>query len=282
MEKEWRKGSVISGYDTLDYRFPEMYRESVPVATKILIEWFEAFSRRDPEAMARLMLFPFVEVEENNLVRMETKNDFISHPPASLDVSAIGKEAYDLLYSIETRLFRPAEVGFFVNFGRYTPGGGKSMSWETFLTVGRDEEGRWGMQRSSTIMNAADQPDQTYPETLEAARRILHLYMFTFKKEDRELAKEIGVPMEMDYGRFKRMAGSRIGGYDSSIAVNIDIPQHSATKAHCMTTFLRQQADGRPITILRTLYTIVKENGRWRWFIVLAQAREHDFSNDTC
>ena len=45
MEKEWRKGSVTPCYDTLDYRFPEMYRESVPVGTKILIEWFEAFSR---------------------------------------------------------------------------------------------------------------------------------------------------------------------------------------------------------------------------------------------
>jgi len=71
MEKEWRKGSVTSGYDTLDYRFPEMYRESVPVGTKILIEWFEALSRRDPEGIAGLMLFPFIEVEENRMVRIE-------------------------------------------------------------------------------------------------------------------------------------------------------------------------------------------------------------------
>ena len=50
MRLDLLKGSVSYDYDTLDYRHPEMYHDSVMEGTKIAIEWFEAFSERNLES----------------------------------------------------------------------------------------------------------------------------------------------------------------------------------------------------------------------------------------
>ena len=54
----------------------------------------------------------------------------------------------------------------------------------------------------------------------------------------------------------------------------------SSTKAHCLTTYLRRQRGGRPISFGRGVYITAKENGTWRWFLSGAYATIHDYSND--
>ncbi|MFC1533506.1 hypothetical protein ACFL7M_09110 [Thermodesulfobacteriota bacterium] len=282
IKNEQLMGSVISDYDTLDYRFTEMYRDSIPEATMVMIQWFEAFCKRDLKGMGELMNYPYFSVEENRMIQIESPEDLIANPPTSLDVTKVDDDTYDMLDCLETRIYRPAEVGFSLSFSRYQADGIKCLQGEDFYSIFKDDDGIWKLRRGSTIRKSPDQFDSVSNETIEAARRILHLYMYTWGSGGQAMLNKIGWPRgEVNYEQFRERAGSRLGGYDDSIACRIDIPQHSDNKAHCMTTFIRRQADGRPITINRTLYIIVKENGHWRWSFVCAQAREHDFSNDT-
>lgn len=281
MKKEILKGSVNSDYDTMDYRHPEMYRASVPEGTTVVIEWFEAFSQRNLERMRELMHFPFIQVEENTLINIERGEDLSNSPPPFMDVHSIGKKDYDTLEGLWTPIFRPAEVGFFLNFGRYHPNGERFLWGETFLCVRKNREGKWGLQQSSTIMKPAHQADTLDTETIEESRRILTLYIYSYGVKNQELLNEVGWPYgNMDYERFGKIAGSRIGDYDNTIGTRIEFPQHSANKAHCLTTFVRRQRNGKPITINRGLYITAKQEGQWRWFVGGAYAREHDFSND--
>jgi hypothetical protein len=274
------KGSVTSDYDTMDYRNPEMYRASVPEGTRMVIEWFEAFSQRNLGKMKELMHFPFIHAEENTLITIEHGDDLLNRPPPFMDVHSIANKDYDALEGLGTPIFRPAEVGFFLNFGRYHSDGARFLQGETFLCVQKDREGKWGLRQTSTILKSANQADVVYTETIEASRRILHLYMYSYGVKDQALLDQLGWPHgNVDYERFGKMAGSRIGGYHDTIGVKIEIPQHSDNKAHCLTTFIRRQRNGRPITINRGLYIIAKQKGQWRWFIGGAYAREHDFSN---
>lgn len=274
------KGSVSSDYDTLDYRHPEMYRESVPQATRAVIEWFQAFSQRDAEGMKGLMHFPFTHVEENELITIEHADDLLQKPPPFFDFKAIAPGAYDTLDGISTPIYRPAEVGFFLSFSRYRRGGEKILRGEVFLAVRKDGTGRWGIALSSTMLKPAD-GETVYHETLESARQVMHLYMYAYGVRDQALLDRLGWPHgNIDFDRFSKMAGSRLGGYHDTVAPRIDIPQHSETKAHCLATFIRRQRDGTPITVNRGLYIVAKQQGRWRWLIGGAFAREHDFSND--
>lgn len=275
------KGSVSSDYDTLDYRHPEMYRRPIPEATGAVIEWFCAFSQRDGAGMAQFMHFPFTHVEENGLITIDRAEDILRKPPPFFDLKAIAAGDYDTLDGISTPIYRPAEVGFFLSFSRYHRGGKRALRGEAFLAVRRDDDGRWGVALASTMLKPAAEGEMVYPETLESARRVMHLYMYAYGVRDQALLDRLGWPHgNIDFDRFARMAGSRLGGYHDTIAPGIDIPQHSATKAHCLATFVRRQRDGSPITVNRGLYIVAKQQGEWRWLIGGAFAREHDFSND--
>ena len=45
------RGVTGEQHDTMDYRHPEMYRDSVTEATKVAIQWFETYSQRNPDGM---------------------------------------------------------------------------------------------------------------------------------------------------------------------------------------------------------------------------------------
>jgi len=276
------KGSVSSDYDTMDYRSPEMYNPSIPDATKVIIEWFEAYSRRNVERMRDLTHFPFVHVEENARTRIESPDDLLRQPPRFMDVRSIALKDYDTLEGLTIPLFRPAQVGFFLTFGRYHANGERFLQGEAFFSVQKNAEAKWELRQSSTILKPADQQDVFPHETIESARRLLHLYNYSYGVKNQALLDELGWPYEkVDFERFARMAGSRLGSYDHTIAAKIDIPQCSTNKAHCLVTFIRRQCDGSPISVGRGLYVVGKQDWRWRMLLVACDATEHDFSNDS-
>ncbi|MDD5288511.1 MAG: hypothetical protein PHY28_05305 [Dehalococcoidales bacterium] len=282
MKREILKGSVSSDYDTLDSRHPEMYRDPVTEGTKIAVKWFEAFSQRNPEGMTELMHFPFIHADENTLTTIKSSQELLNIPPPFMNMRSIDKKDYDALDELRIPVFRPAEVGVFLNFDRYHSNGEKFLRGETLLCVRKNIEGKWGLQESSTILKPANQADDIDTETIEESRRILTLYMYSYGIKNQALLDAVGWPHgKMDYERFAKLSGSRIGGYDNTIAIKMEMPQHSANKAHCLTTFLRRQLNGRPITINRGIYVTAKQEGKWRWFLGGAYARTHDYSNDT-
>ncbi len=275
------RGSVTSDFDTLDYRHPGMYAASVPEGTKVLVEWFKAFCQRDPERMSELMLFPYVHAEENTLTTVTDRESLLDNPPPFFDVRSVKTGFYDTLGSLEIPVFRPAEVGFLVDFDRYNADGAKLLHGEAFFCAQKIGTGKWGLRRSSTMLKSADEDRTVHTEAIEASRRILHLYMYSYGVKDQDLLNQLGWPHgNVDYESFHKMAGSRMGNYDNTVATSIDIRHHSANKAHCLTTFMRRQRSGQPITISRGVYITAKQDGQWRWFLGGAYARVHDYSND--
>ncbi|MDD5288512.1 MAG: hypothetical protein PHY28_05310 [Dehalococcoidales bacterium] len=272
-----------TGYDpnTLDYRHPEMYHDSVAEGTKVAIQWFEAFSQRNIEEMKELMRFPFIHADENTAIKINKSEDLLNSPTPFMNVRAIAKKDYDALDELRIPVFRPAEVGAFLSFDRYHADGEKFIRGEAFLVIRKSKEGKWRLHEISTILKPTNQADALDTEAIEESRRILTLYMYTYETKNQALLKQLGWPYgDWDYEKFGKIAGSKIGGYDNSIATKIEIPQHSTTKAHCLTTFLRRQRSGRPISIGRGVYITAKQEGKWRWFLSGAYATIHDYSND--
>jgi len=227
------------------------------------------------------MRFPLIQADENTVNKINKSEDLVKSPTPFMNVRAIAKKDYDTLDELRIPTFRPFEVGMFLYFDRHHANGEKFLRGEIYLAIRKSKEGKWAIHEISTILKPSDQAESLDTEAIEESRRILTLYMYTYETKNQELLKQLGWPYgDWDYEKFYKIAGSKIGGYNNSIATKIEIPQHSATKAHCLTTYLRRQYGGRPISIGRGVYITAKENGKWRWFLSGAYATIHDYSND--
>jgi hypothetical protein len=183
----------------LDGRFPVSFEDSVPASMGVLTAYFTALSRRDINALAATLHFPFALYEGIEAQVFDTRDAFLSAPPASHDFSgtmsaglqghgglSVMKNSYDLLAGLELHTFNPVNVGLSLAFTRHAPWGEKLETCEGVYAV-TNNAGRWAIQLASTIFTPAGQEGVVYHDAVEADLRHGRDWMMGWSHSDAEL-----------------------------------------------------------------------------------------------
>lgn len=175
----------------LDARFPVTYRESVPNAMSVLTEYFAALARRDVDAMAETLQFPFGVYEGIEPVVVESAEELRTDPPPSMDVTGEGDGhvqpgSYDLLENLELLLFYPVGAVCELTYDRYDADGRRILRSEGIYAV-TNNDGEWGIELLSTIVTPDRQIDTTFADAEEAARRCSRDWMLGYCRREQEL-----------------------------------------------------------------------------------------------
>jgi hypothetical protein len=147
-----------------DTRFPLYYEHSAPESMRRVMQWFAALSRRDMAGMADNMQFPFLTYEGTDPVVFNSRDEFMSAPPPSMNVTGKSNQrgdplihpgAYDVMENIEMLIFHPVGCGFSLNFTRYRATGQKILFCNALVGV-TNNDGHWGIEYLSTIFQPSD------------------------------------------------------------------------------------------------------------------------------
>jgi hypothetical protein len=160
----------------LDYRFPEVFQESIPEGMRVITEFFSALCRRDPEKLATAFHFPFATFEDNRCVVVKNADEFLSNPPPSLDVKVIGPSIYDRLAGLELLQFDPVRAGLAMSYYRHGKNGRKLIHCDGVYAVTKND-GKWAIELCSTIFKPIDQIDVIHQEAVDNAHRIEREWM---------------------------------------------------------------------------------------------------------
>ena len=288
---EWRppprnrpvQGSSTSSFDAMDYRFPEMYRESVPGALAAFTGWVSGYVERKTEQMIEHSVFPFTSFEKHSPIEINSADSFRTRAPRSLEISLIDRSDFDILESIETRMFRPAQVTIFYTIGRYNLSGERVTELQGMSSVQRSND-NWKVWYNSFIGRDGRVRGVEYPETISNATRLVTHHMKAYGDRDQRLLDEVWLrqPGERttDFDAFAQMAGSKVGGYAYSQLEWLNLEQHGESKAHCENIFSRRKSDGSLISLSHGTYIAAKVNGRWGLRMAGFGATQYDASND--
>jgi len=152
----------------IDCRSPLAFQDSVPASLKILSQYFQALSDRKLDGMAELMHFPFLAHEGPEAQLVQSREELISSPPRSMNVSGKGPSkiapgAYDILDFIQMHIYSPVGAGLSLEYSRFAPNGTKIFSCHGLYGV-TNNDGKWGIEWVSTIFKPANQVgrDQWY------------------------------------------------------------------------------------------------------------------------
>jgi hypothetical protein len=165
----------------LDNRFPITYQKSIPAGINILTQYFVALAERNLQGIADVTHFPYASVEGTDPVVVQTADDLLKHPPASLNTVDTPERftdhdgymkagAYDVLENIEVVNFDPVTCGLVLNYNRYDGNGKKLLRCEGVYSV-TNNDGRWGLQMASTIFTPAHMTGLNFTDTIEQAKR---------------------------------------------------------------------------------------------------------------
>lgn len=154
--------------DVTDSRATSSFQNSIPESMKILSQYFQALSERNLDGMAQLMHFPFLTHEGPQAQLVENREQLISTPPLSMNVSGKGASkiapgAYDILDSVQVHIYSPVGTGASLEYSRFDPHGNKVFSCHGLYGI-TNNDGKWGVEWASTIFKPADQDgrDQSY------------------------------------------------------------------------------------------------------------------------
>ncbi len=181
----------------LDNRFPLTYENSVPEAVKTITEYFAALARRDARGMARSLHFPFASIEGTDPVIVASEQEFLAHPPASMNLMETPERytdhdgymkagAYDVFAGMEVLNCDPVVVGLSLTYNRYDRDGKKLLRCEGIYSV-TNNDGKWGIQLISTIFTPAGVLGVTFPDTSEAAKRCRIDHDLAYQVSDRSV-----------------------------------------------------------------------------------------------
>ncbi len=175
----------------LDSRFPITYESSVPEAMRLITEYFAALSRRDLEGMARTLHFPFATYEGTEPTVIESEKDLLANPPPSMNVTGkratrIKPGAYDMLDSLELHTYHPVSVALSLCYSRYSTDGHKLLVCQGIYAI-TNNDGKWGIELSSTIFTPADYVGVTYNDATEAALRRSRDWMLGYSLRDQSV-----------------------------------------------------------------------------------------------
>ena len=142
-----------------DNRFPVFYENSVPEGMRLLTEYYAALVRRDLKGMAETLHFPFLTYEGTDPVVVESSDQLMSTPPASMNVTGKGDNlihpgTYDILEGIELHIYNPIAAGFSLEYSRYRADGAKILTCHGLYGV-TNNDGKWGIEYMSTIFQPA-------------------------------------------------------------------------------------------------------------------------------
>lgn len=167
-----RPAGLVDGAEP-DSRFPIFYERSVPEGMGLVVQYFKALSQRDLEGMAGTLQYPFVTYERYDPVIINSSDELMKNPPPSMDVIRKGSNlpspgqmhflpgSYDLLDGIHMHIANPLGAGFSIESSRYRADGVKLKGIHTLVGV-TNNDGKWGIEYLSTIMQPVDQLTETY------------------------------------------------------------------------------------------------------------------------
>jgi hypothetical protein len=186
----------------VDNRFPVTWETSVPKGIEVLTQFFGALNRRDLKGIADVMHFPFATFEGTEAVIVNSADDLLAHPPASLNMSTdparytdhdgyLKPGAYDVLEGIEVLNFDPVLAGIAMRYNRYGPDGKKLHRSEGVYSV-TNNDGRWAIQTMSTIFTPAQMTNVVFTDTIEAAKRCRIDHDLAYQVSDRSVDAPTG------------------------------------------------------------------------------------------
>jgi hypothetical protein len=144
-----------------DCRSPLAFQNSLPESVKVVSEYFQALSERNINGMADLMHFPFLTHEGPEAKLVRTREELISSPPLSMNVTGKGDSkivagAYDILDYVQTYIYSPVGAGLTLEYTRFDRRGAKIFSCHGLYGV-TNNDGKWGIEWVSTIFKPANQ-----------------------------------------------------------------------------------------------------------------------------
>jgi hypothetical protein len=259
----------------LDARFPVSFEETVPNSLALLARYFTALAKRDIEAMADLLHFPFATYEGAEPDVVESREKFLATPPKSMNVTGRGVShiqpgAYDLLDSIDIHVYNPVGAGLSMTYSRYGEGGHKILVCEGIYGI-TNNDGRWGLELMSTIFTPAQAIGVEYQDATLAALRRGRDWMLGYTLRDQSVLNsthQYGRRANITLGNPRAnagnarggdpMAGYRISGVKSRLRISETTPE-SVARADANFDQFAEWAGGGV--------------GRWDYTINLPEAR---------
>jgi hypothetical protein len=180
---------------TPDMRYPLCFQTPVTEGVRVLMDYFTALNRRDAKGMADAMHFPFASLEGVDNVVVKTPEDLIRSAPASMNLTENPERftdhdgymkagSYDVFDGIEVFHSDPISVDLALSYWRYGPDGKRLLKCEGIYQA-TNNDGRWALQRSSTIFTPLNLVGIEYPDAKMAAQRLRidHDLQFSTRKE---------------------------------------------------------------------------------------------------
>src|SRR5262249_31146584 len=127
----------------------------------------------------------------------ETADQFMTNTPASMNISTNPERysnhdgymktgSYDVLNGLEVINFDPVHAGLAMTYSRYGSDGKKLLRCQGIYCVSNND-GKWGIQLMSTIFTPADMLNVTFPDTIEAAKRVRINHDLAYQVSDRSV-----------------------------------------------------------------------------------------------
>ncbi|MEX0619251.1 MAG: hypothetical protein WDZ76_09330 [Pseudohongiellaceae bacterium] len=179
----------------LDSRFPVSFAETIPEGLRLVVAYFTAMSQRDLAGVADLLHFPFAIYEDIEPLVFETREDFMSNPPPTLNstgrgLSRIGEGSYDLLESVDVHLYCPVGGVFSLTYTRYNAQGNKLFDCDGIYSV-TNNDGRWAIQLISTLWHERGYEGNEYPDAEMSDRVGGQGYLAAFGYNDEALLNDL-------------------------------------------------------------------------------------------
>lgn len=181
----------------LDNRFQVTYERSIPQGLNVLMQYFTALSERNLKGIADVLHYPFASVEGTDPVVVQTADDLLKRPPASINMSDSPERytdhdgymkagCYDVLDNIEIVNFDPVTCGMVLNYNRYDSNGKRILRCEGIYSA-TNNDGRWALQMASTIFSPAHMAGLQFTDTIEEAKRCRINHDLAYHVSDRNV-----------------------------------------------------------------------------------------------
>jgi hypothetical protein len=180
---------------TPDMRYPLCFQTPVTEGVRVLMDYFTALNRRDARGMADAMHFPFATIEGVETMIVKTPEDLLRSAPPSMNLtehperftdhdSYLKPGCYDVFDGIEVFHSDPISVNMALSYWRYGPDGIKILKCDGVYQA-TNNDGRWALQRASTIFTPRNLVGMKYPDAIQAAQRLRidHDLAFTTRTE---------------------------------------------------------------------------------------------------
>ncbi len=202
-----------------DARFASAYETTVPAAMAVLTRHFGAIARRDLEAIADTLHFPFAAVDGTEPEVFQTREEFLANPPKSLNVTGQGRShilpgSYDLLDGLELHVYNPVGAGLAMTYSRNTADGHRALLCQGIYGV-TNNDGRWAVELASTIFTPDRAVGVRYDDAQDAALRRGRDWMLGYTLRDQSVLNsthQVGRRANVSLSNPRVNAGSARGG----------------------------------------------------------------------